>query len=461
MRLSLVDYPAYFHKWNNLDFHGPESVLGSELVVFDVESSYKYYRARAPREYRNLPSLGDSVTAQFAADFARRSKEFREVLSTGGTLALMVPPPLKAYLDTGRRTYSGTGRNRHETIIVDEFDFLRVLPVRLETAVAQGQQISFGSDEFGSILRTIEADLEYRAVIESAVSTVIGTIAGAVSPVCAMVRTEGLSGRMLLLPHVLSRSEYKSEKEWLRACARFLDAIISLHKRYVGESDPAPAWIEQYRTVPEIKMHRALGELQERFDAISEEMLGVRASIDEVRAKKVLLYGTGRELEIAVAQALAAMGVAVQEGDAARTDLILSWKGKTAVAEVKGLTKSAGETSAVQAEKWVSEYHATKGVEPKGILIINTFRGKPLAQRGNSFPAQMLTYVKRKELALVTTQQLFNALESVGSAPAEVERFLDALFETVGVVELFREWNNVLSVASSDSEQTVDPSQVT
>jgi len=61
--------------------------------------------------------------------------------------------------------------------------------------------------------------------------------------------------------------------------------------------------------------------------------------------------------------------------------LILDYKGKIAVVEVKGLGKSAAENNAAQLEKWVSEYYLTKGIKPKGILIVNAYKDVPFKEQ--------------------------------------------------------------------------------
>ena len=54
-------------------------------------------------------------SARFVSDISRRSKDFREFVEHGGVLVVIVRPPVELYYDTGKRTYSGTGRNRSTT----------------------------------------------------------------------------------------------------------------------------------------------------------------------------------------------------------------------------------------------------------------------------------------------------------------------------------------------------------
>jgi hypothetical protein len=135
------------------------------------------------------------------------------------------------------------------------------------------------------------------------------------------------------------------------------------------------------------------------------------------------------------------LGVSVDLRDESREDLVLHWKGKVAVAEVKGYSGSARERDAIQLNKWVSIYHDAHGIEPKGVLIVNAFRERPLRERDAAFPNQMLAYSNKREFSLVTTLQLFLAELAADEDPKAVEEFVGQLFSEVGVVASFTDWS--------------------
>lgn len=91
---------------------------------------------------------------------------------------------------------------------------------------------------------------------------------------------------------------------------------------------------------------------------------------------------------------------------------------------------------AAQLMKWVTTYHSEYGVEPKGILIINAFRDKPLKDRIEKvFPVQMLGYSERMQLCLLTTTQLLAMYLDFLDHQTDFATIKSKLFETIGELD--------------------------
>lgn len=57
-------------------------------------------------------------------------------------------------------------------------------------------------------------------------------------------------------------------------------------------------------------------------------------------------------------------------------------------------------------EEWILDYHVNTGVKPKGVLLVNAFREKPIVERTEPvFPKQMLDYSISREHCLISTTQ--------------------------------------------------------
>jgi hypothetical protein len=146
-----------------------------------------------------------------------------------------------------------------------------------------------------------------------------------------------------------------------------------------------------------------------------------------------------------VEAALTDLGCTIERGMPGRTDRVVRWKAHTAVLEIKGLSKSAGERDAAQLEKWVSEHTVEHGQVPKGILLANTWRATPLdARRQAAFPDQMVPYASGRNHCLATTSQLLSAVV-VASSVRKKDAFLKALFSTVGILEGWN-WQDALDI---------------
>jgi hypothetical protein len=69
-------------------------------------------------------------------------------------------------------------------------------------------------------------------------------------------------------------------------------------------------------------------------------------------------------------------------------------------------------------------------------LIVNAFRDIAPAKRTSAaFPNQMLTYSKNRNHALVTTTQLYVALDQIETGAITALDFLNELHGTVGVLK--------------------------
>lgn len=104
-------------KWTiHIPFKSEYSLLDYDIVIFDTSDIFLEYNAEFLHErykgYRNLDS-DDSV--HILEDRNRRVSEMIDLVNAGKTLIIFCPSPDKCYIDTGERSYSGTGRNRQET----------------------------------------------------------------------------------------------------------------------------------------------------------------------------------------------------------------------------------------------------------------------------------------------------------------------------------------------------------
>jgi hypothetical protein len=431
-------------------------VLGHDLVILDPSAAFETYRGAYPSSYKGLTSFSESQTAKISSDTARRRREFTAVLKGGGTLALLTPPPLRAYIDTGQRTYSGTGRNQKTTIHVAPFDFFEELcPIEIQTELARGNNITLTATPISRQLRELKSFLMHEALILAKVDVVCAHISGTDSVVSAGIATDS-GGFVLLLPHVRSADSFKTDAAWLAANKQFLDAIIRIHhdRRSAAGIEPLPEWALGLQVPMQAEVTKQIGTLQSDINDLQNRLAVQSERLASLHESKRLLTGTGTDLEKRVAAALVDLGFTVSVPDEGRTDLIVRDPDLgVAVAEVKGVAGSAAEKHAAQLEKWVSTLHADTGTEPKGLLIINAFRDVSLPDRpATVFPGQMMDYVIRRRFALVTTTQLYCALLAMPSQPDRVKAFAKALYTTIGIVEDFSEWRDFILEPTETTE---------
>lgn len=146
------------------------------------------------------------------------------------------------------------------------------------------------------------------------------------------------------------------------------------------------------------------------------------------------------------------LGGTVTEPEPGRDDWKADFPEGKVVVEVKGVGKSAAEKHAAQLEKWVASAYEQSGTMPKGILVVNTWRETPLAERTKEdFPAQMLPYSEGRGHCLVTGLQLYLIRADVEAHPERAEHWRSALLRTSGVMTEPKDWRSVIhEIATED-----------
>lgn len=207
-----------------------------------------------------------------------------------------------------------------------------------------------------------------------------------------------------------------------------------------------PSWADQYQLPQEQEQINTISdkdrEINEMVLTISQE----KEKLNKLKEYKLLISGSGKSLELIVKRVFEDLGFTATEGKVGRDDLILTYKDKIAVAEIKGLSKSASEKNAAQLEKWVMEYFTENSVHPKGFLIINSFNNLPLKDRDKEdFPHQMLNFSEHREHCLITTTQLLGLLLKVKENPGQRDTLINELFSTIGKYPRFLDFKEFLS----------------
>jgi hypothetical protein len=206
-----------------------------------------------------------------------------------------------------------------------------------------------------------------------------------------------------------------------------------------------PDWTTQFHLPEEKDKRKCLSDVEKTIIKLEKKKREIENTLSQVIAIKQLWTSSGTVLEKIVQSVFEELGFEILQIQAGRSDLTMKWNERIIVAEIKGISKSAGEKNAAQLEKWVSSYFSDNGVEAKGLLIANTYREMPLEERTEpSFPDQMLKYTKQRGHCLINTISLCNILLYCRQHPTEKDKIIDELLLTEGRYEKFTKWNEYL-----------------
>jgi len=458
--MKIISVGLYIDHKNvsNEQFRSPVSFLDFDMLIWDPSRMFYEYAAYYTL-YRGCRDLNADDSPKILADISRRENEINELLKLGRIVVLILPPPEKCYCATGQNKYSGTGRNRVTTRIVNELNLLSAIPLKdLATVTANGDSIEFrGNEPFKTYWGKMKESHYYSAYLQSIVGKPFLFIKGTTKAVASYVPTE--KGVFLILPSILTEENFKTKKEYTLLCTQFINAIIELTselKKTTGDYS-LPAWVNYYFLPNEKEQKQALAGKEKNLQELLSQISQSKEEIANMEKYKLLLSGTGPSLEFQVANILREIGFKVEVGTEGRDDLIVKYGEKTAVVEIKGVSKSAAEKHAAQLEKWVAEYLTSYEVKPKGILIVNAFCSTPLHARNEPpFPHQMITYSTNREHCLITTMQLLGIYLTVKSKPENCEQLINELFNTNGVYQNFLNYNDYLLVEQEPDDVSED-----
>ncbi|MFC5266264.1 hypothetical protein ACFPJ1_29470 [Kribbella qitaiheensis] len=466
MRVLCLDYDLGAGE-DHYRFGSSVSLFDYDVVFWDPAQSLEGYKALRDT-YQGRDSLNDNASARLVNDVHRRNSEFKDFLEMGRCLVIFLPGDLDVWVDTGKKDYSGTGRNRAATRIVDRFNILKAIPLDLTFAPGSGLEITPANDIMASLFKQSRESWIYRSVIEKhqTVKPLLH-IKGTKKSVAGMVRVKGAGGRLILLPElvlpfaddesdgdaddldlvetgspedsgVATQAEEDEDEPWPG------DLLLAWVESLVAEPDASlPSWTAEYkfptearRSAEQVALEAELSELQVRIESLNAEQ-----ARDE--QWKTLIAGSGASLERRVREAFELVGFTFEQVDPGRSDLKGEYQGRRVVVEVKGLSKSAAEKNAAQLEKWVSEELAEER-EVKGVLVVNTWRELPVASRTEAdFPNQMLKYCEQRGHCLLTGLQLLSMVRACLDSPDRKSEIASLVLDTVGPVE---NWSDLASI---------------
>jgi hypothetical protein len=416
-------------------FRSTTSFLDYDVIIWNPNFILEEYKSHSSNStFRGLKRLSDNDSALIKQDMNRRKTELYEMLKLGRSIVVMMTPPQKCYVDSGRREYSGTGRNRATTTIVEDIDVLSILPKVSPTIEATGDNIEFrGEKAFEEFWIANKDNFSYDAYYNEPFGKPFLFIKGTDKVVGTYLKVE--NGNLIFMPTLINGDSEDIES----VDSNFITSLTKLIKELKSEAGDfeLPSWSQAYSLPDEAKCRDEILQLENNLNILLNKISKEKESLAKIEEYKLLFTGTGKALEIMVKNLFEKLGFKVNEGLPGRDDLIIqSQDGKIAVVEIKGVTKSAAEKHAAQLEKWVSEYYSMNDFMPKGILIVNAFKDTPLAERKSAaFPNQMLQYSKSRNHCLMTGLQLLDIYFETDRNDERKVEIINKIFNTKGILD--------------------------
>lgn len=178
-----------------------------------------------------------------------------------------------------------------------------------------------------------------------------------------------------------------------------------------------PTWFEDVEPMFDEKI--LLDKMELSNKVIKEEQASIkdaRESLETINGYKSILYSTGEELEIQVRGMLNEMIPSTIEShnEDFGADFLFEYDNYFFVGEIKGINKNVGRANISQVnlhrDKEIDDDNLILESNSKSLLIINTFRLKPLKDR-EPINLEMDKLAKKMNVLIITTEVLLKVFE--------------------------------------------------
>lgn len=437
-----------FENFDEYEFRTSMSLFDYDAVIINtyfVTSNYKCestdFYEQNPRKFQGIKVLNEDESFSIIREFQSMRKQLQDMLEIGKNVFVILEKNEKRYIYSGEKTISGNGKNAKETNyvqVIDENGFLPV-DVKLESLLGEKTQV-VANGEYKDFYDSVQGLYLYQQIIKEPIGENDVIIPGT-NNVVAMHMKYG-KGNIVFLPRPYEEEEYIDSSKGREKKLHFLKQILDLDERLTSRSQyhELPEWAKKIMLFDEKKHIEKNEVIDKKIEKLIEQKNKNTREIDEISEYKYLITETGGSLENIVRKVLDELGFQLEEVEANRTDIIGKYKGIPVVFEIKGLTKSAGERNAAQLEKWISEYHVQTGIKPKGVLLVNAFRNKPLKERTELvFPEQMLKYSTCREHCLISSIQFLCLFIECKKNKKNKDKIIRDFLETIGVYNKYDE----------------------
>ena len=247
------------------------------------------------------------------------------------------------------------------------------------------------------------------------------------------------NGKIFFIPYI---DNYKNPK-------MFIDLIINFCRPFFEKDTktPEPKWSknEIYSLPGENEIRKKILEEEDKKKILEEEIRRYISKQEELTDLRKLLYEKGKQLEVITRKAFEKLGFTVSvfnEGDMEH-DIILESEESRIIGEIEGKDKDMLHIEKLdQLSRVIDEDFKNNQEMANGILIGNAFRHKDPQERKNIFSDKVRVSAERKNIALLSTVELFYAVKNIlSSSDSDNEelkkKYRDQIYNSMGKEVIF------------------------
>lgn len=406
------------------EFNSRTSLLDWDIVLFRPDITEFLSHAG---EYKGRPSLSDTVSFRLRESCEHWRREIKQAVESGRTVIVFLSELQAVYVDTGERQYSGTGKNRAATRLVNPFSNYHCIPAGLDPMNSKGTSVKLapkGAEVLAPYWAEFSEWSEYQVVLSKPDLPVCLLTRIGDKPVGLLERSPGSMGSLVCLPDIdfirdsfFEGDDYDWTEEAEQFAARFVSAVVALDAALRSDSDitPEPNWAADaaYALQAEAEHRAKLLEVEADLEKLQ---LRKEALVDQLKSAgrlRALLYEKGKPLEQVIIDALGVLGFSAKpfkEG-ASEFDVVFECAEGRLLGEAEGKdTKAINVDKLRQLMMNIQEDLQREEVKApaKGVLFGNGFRLQAPNERPTAFTEKCVLAANASGTALVATRDLFS-----------------------------------------------------
>jgi hypothetical protein len=454
-RIFTVGFVLPGDEFEYIEFNSDQTLLDADIILF--EPTLRGFTADADYCGKPLLSEHDSFTVKERLGHWR--SEIASAANAGKVVVVFLTKPIECYRYTGSKQFSGTGRSRVATNLVEGISSYEAVP-NVTVTPKSGKEIRIEKDarfiapywtefsKYSPYEVEIVGDLKHILLRSRVGDRIVG----------GAIYTQG--GVLLFLPSVrfdpkkFVRHNKKTANDYwtdeaLKFGKRLVAALVAMadSRKQSTLATPAPTWTleTKFRLAEEGALELAISACTAEIAERQAKKTALGVQLDQAGNLRRLLFEQGRPLEHAVLEALRLIGFEskpLADGDSEFDAVFVSAEGR-GLGEVEGKdNKPINIDKFSQLERNLQEDFARGDVTDyaKGVLFGNAYRLVSPAERGAFFTEKCVAAAKRVRAALVRTPDLFAPARYLKENPSAVEyakKCREAIFCDEGDVVVF------------------------
>ena len=411
IRITTLDYYLDEEEILNSSMNGIETLLDTDLLIANPLGCNYLWKKYLRNSADDSLWLNSPKSDEIRKILKLRKNETTTLLENGKVIVCFIHPIELINAEIGNSRDYETFTN-YDFLPIDVEFFIR----HLACGAGNSNSIKLISNNlFSPFFSAFKNELEYKAYLDVNITSQdqLFLVNHSNKPVGFLLNVH--NGIIAFLPTITNKNSKK-----------IISVLTSIAKKHLKHKTktPTPSWVNDYHLKGESELQNKIYELQNKIQKVELERNLLIEELDSITSFKALLYEQGSELEEIVIKSFKLFGFNAEnlKKDDIEHDIVFESEEGRGIAEIEGKDNDAINVSKFdQLNRAVDEEFYSTGNYPQGILIGNHFRLTNPVQRKEPFTDKVMIIAKKKSFGLLTTSEIFKAVQKVIENPENEE----------------------------------------